>query len=601
MKWLCALSLFTLLPLPVVSSGAPAVFVPGDAIEQERFAAGELARYLAEMTGEACPVVHEVDSEVGFYVGRSPAIEAMLEGVEWEALGGDGIVMRTVDGKLLLSGGRPRGARNAVYTFLEEHMGVRWWTRTEEDVPRVDELRIPELDVVYRPPFDFRAIISQGAHRKPYAFKVRNNGPESKFDPDGESIIRHLLPWRELFVDHPEWFMYDPVPGDLEKKYTFSMGLDQLEEGSEAHEVARRTNRLPYQPCMTSEGALAAATRAAFARLKEQYPLMADYPPRVLWVVQQDGGWMCKCGNCSAVREIEGSDSANWVRFLNFIADQIRGKYPDVVVGMHAYLHTIKPPKTVRPRDNVLIYMASLNRDHGKDFSRLANGDYVKEWCRIAQQVWVWDYDANFRNYIMPHPNHLVTPRTIKFCHEAGATGYRCQGALGEWSDLVYMRGWINCRLAWDPTLDPDALREEYLDGYFGPAGPYLKQYLAAMQRILGNRFLSCYSTSTDGWLDLEGLNELTGIFDEAARAVVDDETYARRLQTARRSLDVVWLERYHELEAEAEEKGLPFLGPDDPNALLRELEAVQETIGHYKERNEFPEYVQKLREIHTN
>jgi len=211
--------------------------------------------------------------------------------------------------------------------------------------------------------------------------------------------------------------------------------------------------------------------------------------------------------------------------------------------------------------------------------------------------VWVWDYDANFRNYIMPHPNHLVTTRTIRFCAEAGATGYRCQGALGEWSDLVYMRGWVNTRLAWDPTLDPDALREEYLNGYFGPAGPYLQKYLVTMQRILGNQFLSCY-ISTPGWLNLEGLNELTGIFNEAARVVAGDKTYARRLKIARRSLDVVWLERYHELKAEAKDKGLPFLGPEDPGALLDEFESVQDAIGHYRERRDFPEYVEKLKKI---
>jgi len=205
-----ALVLFTLSLLPSASPAAPAIFVPDDAIEQERFAANELARYLEKITGKAYPVVHEPGPAVGFFVGRSPAIEAMLDGVDWDALGGDGIVMRTVEGKLVLSGGRPRGARNAVYTFLEEHMGCRWWTQTEETVPRVDELRIPELDVVYRPPFDFRSVISQGASRIPYAFKVRNNGPESKFDPDGEAITKYVLPWRELFVDHPDWYMYDP-------------------------------------------------------------------------------------------------------------------------------------------------------------------------------------------------------------------------------------------------------------------------------------------------------------------------------------------------------------------------------------------------------
>ena len=401
---------------------------------------------------------------VTVHVGRSPAIEALLPGVDWSVLGPDGIVIRTVGDDLVISGGRPRGVRNAVYTFIEDVLGCRWWSPDAETIPGRPTLDIQDLDVVYRPPFAFRSVIAEGALKRPFAWKLRNNGAETKFDPDGESILRYLLPRAEHFVEHPEWYMYDPTDGSPEEKYTYQFGLQQLEEGSAAYETARRTRRLPFQPCLTSEGALAAATRAALARIEQEYPAMKEYPPRVLWVVQQDGGFMCRCENCTAIRELEGSDSANWVRFVNYIAAQVERSHPDVLVGMHAYLHTIKPPRTIRPRDNVLIYMAALDRDHKLSFDELPEGDYLREWCRIARQVWVWDYDANFRNYIQPHPNHLDTARTIRFCRQAGATGMRVQGALCKLGDLVSMRGYVNAHMMWNPDLDPDAVRAEFLD-----------------------------------------------------------------------------------------------------------------------------------------
>ncbi|MFM1551469.1 MAG: DUF4838 domain-containing protein, partial [Lentisphaeria bacterium] len=464
-------------------------------------------------------------------------------------------------------------------------------------------ITIPELDVVHVPGFAFRFDSGEASRKGQFRRQTMHSGVMSKFDPDGESILLHLVPKSE-FLEHPEWFMHwetDTPLGDVNEEYTIAYGLELLRQGSEAqHQLAVQERRLPYQPCMTSDAALQAAKQNALLRLEEHYPVMQKHPPAILWVVQQDGRYFCRCSDCVAGREAEGSESGNWLAFTNAVAEAITEQYPDVLVGMHAYLHTIKPPKTVRPHDNVLIYIASLDRDQKKDFSQHADGTYIKGWCDIAKNVWVWDYDTNFRNYITPHPNYLTTARNIRFCAEAGCTGMRIQGSHGRLSDLYQMRDWVNLQLMWDPSRAPDALRREFCDGFYGPAGKHVIEYVTTLDEIINrdDTFLSCFSPTTENWLSLEDLNAITRIVENAESAAANDPVLSKRVKQLRFSVNAVWLRRYQALKTAAADSGLPFLGPEDPQAALAEFEALlDQNIGHYRQNVEIPELMQILRE----
>jgi len=586
------------------------------ALDLEYIAAQQLAHYVEKITGTrpAISSTPQSGSANNIYVGRSAKVDAMLRNVDWDQLGTDGIVIRKVGKNLVLSGGRPRGALFAVYTFLEDELDCRWWAPGAETIPTRPKLNWDKLKpnkVVYRSPFDFRLITAEGTGR-PFSFKLRLNGGDMpQFDPDGGSILKHLLPGRKYFADHPEWYAYFPETGgdgtdgrDVEAEggeYSWTNGLKYVKETrTEAmYQAALRSHRLPWQACMTSPGALQQVTENVMADLAEQYDSW-EYPPKVVWIVQQDGHWKCHCDRCMKLIQQEGSRSAAWVRFLNAVARRVEKEYPEVRIGMHAYLHTIKPPRTIRPHDNVLIYMALLDRDHKTSLGQLPDlGPYAAEWARISQNTWLWDYTANFRNYLVPHPNHLVHGDTIQYCAKIGFNGIRYQGSHGTLTELVHMRNWVISQLLWDPRQDPRLLVEEFLQGYYGPAAPHLMNYLDTLHEVIrrdGGKFLSCFSGNTDGWLTLGDLNLVTSLFNEAATAVADQQPYAARLATARRSIDIAWLLRYEELSKQASQQGVKILGPQDPRSLVAELEKIQHTVGHYRERREFPEFVEQLR-----
>jgi hypothetical protein len=118
---------------------AHVIVTADDAIAAEKTAAKELQDHLKQVTGVTLDIVNESDLVGGdapqILVGQTKLARQLLPDVKWDALGHDGILLKSIGGKIVLAGGRPRGTLYAVNTFLEDVVGVRWWTSGESTVP----------------------------------------------------------------------------------------------------------------------------------------------------------------------------------------------------------------------------------------------------------------------------------------------------------------------------------------------------------------------------------------------------------------------------------------------------------------------------------
>ena len=138
------------------------VIVGEDQPELERFAAGELCRYMKECFGLAV----EADGEIGdpgeslFLIGSartSRAVAAAVADRGFPELSEQGIVLRTVEYRghkaLIVGGGSPRATMWAVYELVER-WGVRFLLHgdvlpepTEFEFPAIDEVMEPNLTI----------------------------------------------------------------------------------------------------------------------------------------------------------------------------------------------------------------------------------------------------------------------------------------------------------------------------------------------------------------------------------------------------------------------------------------------------------------------
>ena len=570
------------------------IVLPAAPSPVEQTAAKELKTHLEASTGAAFPVFRENElpesdaKKPKLVVGNSALMRKLLPNVEPAKLSADAIVLQTVGNDIILAGHPQRGTLYAVYELLENHVGVRWWSLTETDIPKKPILEIPPLNVHYAPKLIYREAYYLDAFEDVFGARLRCNGNKSLNSPEygGRMQIMGFVHTFDIFIPpdkyfdkHPEWF--SEINGERKK------------HGG--------------QLCLTNEEMTQEMIRVVMNGLRE------DPSMKIVSVSQNDWHGYCQCARCNAVAEEEGGNVGGqaglMVRFVNKIAEAVEEEFPDVFVDTLAYTYTRKPPKLVKPRKNVVIRLCSIECSFVQPLDGPQNKSFhddIVAWSRMSQNLFIWDYVTNFSGYMLPHPNLRVLAPNIRFFVNHNTIGLLEQGdAYCTAGDFVRMRTWVLSKLLWNPDLDDKALFDEFLTGYYGKASaPFLKEYwnLLIDRAEQSGVFLGTFQHSTHHWLDDATFVKAYCLMQQALDAA-ETETYKNRLRRDKMPMDIVLLkERYYPLRREAERTGQPFFGPPDPLAAVddflarcREFDVVA-----YEERNwqpQFNEFARLFRE----
>lgn len=575
-------------PRLLVRQGTPAyAIVQADAPPAaEATAARELQAYLKRVTGVELPLVAESSAPPGtpvIAVGLCRRTQALLPGVDIAGMGPDSIVLKTVGADVVLAGSRPRGTLYAVYTFLEDVAGCRWWTSTEETVPASPGLAVPDLDVTYAPALLSREAFYRDAFDGVFAPRLKLNGHFARIAPERGGHMGiigwchtffQILPPATYFAEHPEW--YSEIDGKRSGEGT--------------------------QLCLTN-----ADMRAEFVRVAKEW-IRKDPGAGLISISQNDWHGKCQCAACKALEEQEGSASGPVLHFVNAVAAELEKDSPDLLVETLAYSYTRQPPKLVRPRRNVVIRLCTIECSYVQP---LETGEQnaafrrdIEAWSAIAPKLYIWDYVTNFANYLLPHPNLRVLAPNIRTFVKHHAVGLFEQGDAGSTvGDFVRLRAWVIAHLLWDPARDENALIDEFLKGYYGAAAPYLRQYLDLRQdaAAASGVYLRCYMNDTSAWFSPDAIDQATALYDQAQKAVAADPVLSARVRRERLPLDLVWLQR-HATTARSWKAASAIAMPwaSDPKTAVEEFIALATrlNVGQYAEGRPFAPYADGLRRL---
>ncbi len=519
-----------LADLPLARGGKPLarIIIDVNASKPVANAAAELKTYLGKVTGAAFETTGapaDGDYLTRIFVGRSPEVDEIIPGFDWASLKQDGIVIKTVGQDLILAGGEPRGTLNAVHAFLEDTVGIRWWTAESEYVPRKPNLSIPALNTVYTPQFAYRETFWQpvASDKNPeFCTRLKLNGHFNAIPADlgGHYTILgwchtffQLLPPSEYFAAHPEWYS----------------------------EIGGRRIAENAQLCLTNEEMRKELVRKALEWIK------ANPSAGFISIAQNDCGGACQCVNCKAIADREGAQSGPLITFVNKVAEDIEKQYPNFYVETLAYQYTRRAPKFVRPRKNVLVRLCSIECDFSRPLDAPSNTTFyqdLKDWSAISPQLFIWDYTPNFGNFLIPHPNWSTLAPNDRIFAANKVVGVFEQGdAYNKGTNFSNFKCWVLSHYLWDPSADPKKLSKAFLDGYYGPAGNYFGQYMQLMEDAIhrNNTRLPC-GGPTYRALTLDVMNKATILFNKAAAAVKNDPELSRRVALERLTIDHTWL-----------------------------------------------------------
>ena len=497
----------------------------------EETAAAELQDYLRKMSGARLPVVRNPDYRgKAVRLGQTP-VNARLAEVDFSKLKPDEIVLKRVGEDLVLTGDRPRGVLYAVYEFLED-LGVRQWTAWDIDIPKKKNIPLKKYNIRYAPPFLGRDRL--GGTNGKFGAWMRVNGHYLNV-PESHGGVMPIIGWchtfgemipRETyFKDHPEYFA---LVNGVRAPVVPGCGREQL--------------------CLTNPEVIRILTEKVLARLRK------EKNPRIISVSQNDAwGKMadnyCRCPNCRAIDEKDGSPAGSLLTAVNRIAEAVEKEFPDVLVETLAYQFTVKVPATVRPRKNVIIrYCTRKNALAPIDSEENARvRDEIRSWSRIANKIYIWDYVSNFGNTMMPYPSWRHSAENLRFFAENHVVSVLEQGySAGEAGDLIPLQNYVLCKLMWNPDLDQEKLTREFLSGYYGAAAPEIRKYMRVSWEIYRknqlraqnesrqrNAFADLVGAALLQKLPLEDLLTLRAIFDRAEQLVRNDPEKSRRVAIA--------------------------------------------------------------------
>lgn len=530
------------------------VFVASDATAPEERAARDLAEHLAQVTGAPFRVqVLDADAlpSRAIVVGQGAAIRKAFAEVPWEELGGEEAVLRTAGERLLLTGGRPRGTRYAVSRFLQDTCGVRWWTPWATQVPKRDSLEIPALDLRLKPAFEARDPFWFPAFDPVWAARNFSNSQSARLTPEDGGAIRYkgfvhtffpLVPPEEHFDAHPEWY--------------------SLIDGKRTHARA--------QLCTTNPQ----LREFLVARVRQW--LREDPEASIVSISQNDWYGACTCEACKALDDAEGSQAGTMLALVNHVAERLEKEFPAVAFDTLAYQYTRKPPRTLRPRPNVIVRLCSIECNFREPLDHPSNASFAEDirgWSRICQRLNVWDYTTDFAHYVQPHPNWYVLGPNLRFFHRHHVRGMFEQGAYqSHGSELAELRAWVLAQLLWNPFQDDRALIREFVEGYYGrPAAPHILAYLELMHRASEGWNLTCFSRTDTPFHNLATLSAAEALWSAAEAASAGDPESLDRVRRARLPVRYVWLARWKALQEERAATGASWPVPED----LRETAAA--------------------------
>lgn len=523
------------------------VIVEGaNAIPAEKHAAKELSSYLQKMTGAKFPVIAEKDAanaKFAIYVGATDF--AAKQGIKQNSIGDEEWIVRTVGKNLIVTGGRPRGVLYGAYEFLER-LGCAWFDPITESVPSKPELAVSPFSVRRKPAFKLRMVFTG--------------------ESDTRAVQQHNARVKSTRTWLPEFGFIGEAPGHTFYFYSKQFPKDHPEYhamNASGERPVATSGSGPGQICLSNPEVRKLMVQLLIKNIEATNKSAAKNiaqgarPRQIYYVTPNDNAFNCQCPPCKAFMKKEGTDSALYVDFINSIADGIKAKYPDILIGFFAYENNLVPPKRIRPRDNTIVCFAQLNaewkkKDEFPDLYRPMTHPVnskakvlLEQWTKIAKNVEIWDYWVQFVKNKYPFPNATLDAvvADIKWFQKNNVDRIftECEPRCG--LSFYALTCWVARKMMDNPDQDPKKLVSTFMKGYYGPAAGKMTEYLDYLQKSIAatpakDGKICALLVSERSYLNLNFYKKVSAMLDAAEKSCAPGSLYLLNVQQERILVD---------------------------------------------------------------
>lgn len=547
-----------------LTAGNAEVVVAADAAPVAKFAAAEMTNFLSQAFGRAVPLVAK----------PSPGKVAVEIGGRGEGLAPDAYRL-TVRGNRIGIVGRDdpkvdpaqrmrqpsyschcfdKGTLNGVYAFLERFAGCRFYFpgRLGEIVPRTNRIVVPEQDAVDAPDMTVRtwsffsdgkwpgaANAAEGNRLKALnLFRQRATG-------GGFACCHGLNGFKykeRFFKTHPEYFA---LAADGKTR-----GVNLCGQDGQLCFTSAVTNEI-FKDCLSYLKGEPASVRGIPGQKPGTFAWGYNCTKDYIDIMPQDGMMRCHCKNCEAA--YDKGDGRNYATSLvwgytDAIAKRLKAEGFEPKLQQMAYTPYRQLP-SFHLSTNISVMVAETGPYsicNAKSVER--QRAEVAAWSeRVGREVWMWTYPNKHEC------NHLKIPDIPCWCPRAWGRYYKTMAphiyggfCESECDRAVYnlLAYYVFSKLAWDKSVDTDALVDEFYAKMFGAAGEPMKRFGDLLEakwtkEVAGAQRDTPLGPAADppddfrlwtGVYDEKTMAELGGLLKAAAAAVTDGSLESARV-----------------------------------------------------------------------
>lgn len=452
-------------PLVLVEDGEARLplVIAADASEENRRAAEALVDFVERMSGARLSIVSDSPpaGSGAIWVGPHPGQARAFRNVDLGFEHAEEILIHANGSNLLITG-RDRfgdgkqmefGTANAVYTFLQKYLGIRWFMPTPlwEDVPEKATITIEPLTYRFHPVFRERHF--WGGADAPW--KRFQRLELSSYPYRGGHAYTDW--WERYSEDHPEWFAMN------------SRG-------------ERETPRRPkdVKLCVSNpEVAQQWLQNAEQAFNSDPTLLMVSASPN-------DGGGFCHCEPCRAMDHPDGpfAGADRYVQYWNTLARGLRERFPDreVYVGAYAYSAYRDAPKIHSLEPNIAIAYVGhfpLANDEVTQRERAAWSDWAAMATHMVFRPNLFHYSGGWVG--LPTLSLQRTIDDFRFLADHQCVGLQVDTLPRSWATQG-VQFYLMAQLAYDPYQDGNAVLQDFYQRGFGPAAATMADFFELME-----------------------------------------------------------------------------------------------------------------------
>lgn len=502
----------------IVTNGAPAATIvvpaaPGPAW----FAAGELREHVRAITGAELPVVKDGAPVEGTRIeigdtaaARAAGLGSALFKEQEYAIAFRGNVLFLAGADPALNAAQtnspldftkrpgwytPMGSLYAVYDLLERYCGVRWYFPTDDGCvlpPKTNTLALAAKDLRRRPALELRQNPGSG---QPSTWGTVGREPTS--DERDLHMLRMKMGGKNWLIGHS----FEGYPDRFWEKNPSNPDVWEWEH-KEYFALKANGMRDVQQMCFSSTALVAQVVKEArdyFDGKGLKYRATAG--PGYFTIGPRDvGSDVCQCPDCQA--KISRSDWPFFTSgkcsdlvwgFVNEVSREVRKTHPEAKIACFGYFDYAFYPTNV-PLEPEAIYGGSCLHTANWWAPAMKKNDLAcyKGWVdKLPRggQVCVWMYQCfpwengqqqGFKAFPSWHAHTI--DRQIKMFAADGVRGVFVCGQV-----TFYIDGYLTMKLMDDPTLDVDAVLDEFFARFYGAAAKPMKQlYLAIEKTYMG-------------------------------------------------------------------------------------------------------------------